>query len=501
VQYAIHVMGGTDREDRNSMTANVKRTPSEEEWLAVTAFLNRNRYRLGVRAADGYPAGLRVAGTPLLAPPAWRLAAPVPLDAVRLEFQPDTPPPDVPDLAAMAPYLLPERTDGSRYGRYTDVVAALIPPTVFENRPVYRLTQADLAGKSGPLLAFGRGRFFDGADANGAAGHEYAAAQLGEAGAGCPCRAALGGPAGLSRRCAQVAASALTLRYDKRTGTATFPLHYRAPGKVSHAGGLYQVIPVGVFQPSGEAPWNEANDFSLWRGLLREYAEELLGADEDHGSEQAPIDYRNWPLAKSMTDGVADGTVRAWCLGLGADPLTFALDLLVVVVIDAPLYDGLFGDMVDGNAEGRIIEPRPFDVPSLTELLAGTPLQAAAAGLLSLALTHRGTLLGARLPAALAPLFQVRPLGTRPAESLRRSYLEGCSGSVFRSVRASAMAGCCGASGTSPIPTRSCLLYQVSHSAGCALITASAAAAQRSNATVVSPSIGTGGEISTTWWR
>ena len=33
--------------------------------------------------------------------------------------------------------------------------------------------------------------------------------------------------------------------------------HYRQPGRVSHAGGLYQVIPVGVFQPSGEAPWNE----------------------------------------------------------------------------------------------------------------------------------------------------------------------------------------------------------------------------------------------------
>ena len=108
-----------------------------------------------------------------------------------------------------------------------------------------------------------------------------------------------------------MATSALTLRHDRRTGTATFPLHYRHPGQVSHAGGLYQVIPVGVFQPSGEAPWNEANDFSLWRGLLREYAEELLGADEDHGSERAPIDYAAWPLAKAMTDGLADGRIAS----------------------------------------------------------------------------------------------------------------------------------------------------------------------------------------------
>jgi hypothetical protein len=64
------------------------------------------------------------------------------------------------------------------------------------------------------------------------------------------------------------------------------------------------------------------------------------------------------------------------------------------VVIDAPLYDDLFGAAVDANAEGRVLRPRPFDAPSVTELLAGTPLQAAAAALLTLALAHRDTLLG-----------------------------------------------------------------------------------------------------------
>jgi hypothetical protein len=383
------------------------RTPSEAGWLRVNAYYQRDRYELAVRAASDYPPELLVAGTPLLAPPAWRLAVPVPLDTVRLEFRPDAPGPDVPGLAALAPHALPERADGTRYRRYSDVVAELAAPSVFENRPTYRLIEADLAGAEGPRLVFGRGRFFDSVDAGGAAGHEYAAARLGEvsgeisdavSGAGaaarCPYRAALGGPTGLARRAAPLAVSALTLRHDRQTGTATFPLHYREPGKVSHAAGLYQVIPVGVFQPSGEAPWNEANDFSLWRGLLREYAEELLGAGEDHGSELAPIDYAAWPLAKAMTGGLADGCVRAWCLGLGADPLTFALDLLAVVVIDAPLYDELFGDAVDQNAEGRVTAPRPFDAPSVTGLLRDAPLQAAAAALLTLALAHRGIIVG-----------------------------------------------------------------------------------------------------------
>jgi hypothetical protein len=395
VQPAINWYPQTDQKSlrKGSMT---DRTPSEELWLRVTGALNRDRYDLAVRAAAGYPPELRLAGSPLLAPPAWRLPGPVKLDSVRLEFRQDAPCPDVPDVAALAGYALPERADGTRYHCYSDVVAALAAPAVFENRPVYRLIEANLAGadaEAGPRLAFSRGRFFDGIDDSGPAGLEFAAARCGVAPGNLPYRAALGGPACLARRSGTMATSALTLRYDRVAGTATFPLHYRHPGKVSHAGGLYQVIPVGVFQPSGEARWNEDNDFSLWRGLLREYAEELLGADEDHGSEHAPIDYAAWPLAKAMTDALADGRVQAWCLGLGADPLTFALDLLAVVVIDAPLYDDLFGGLVDANAEGRVIKPRPFDEPSVTELIAGTPLQAAAAALLTLALTRRDTLL------------------------------------------------------------------------------------------------------------
>jgi hypothetical protein len=372
------------------------RTPSEELWLRTAAALSRDRFALATQAAGDYPDELRVAGTPLLAPPAWRLPAPVPLDRVRLEFRPGAPPPDVPELGALAPHLLPERPDGTRYHRYSDAVGRLARPSVFENRPLYRLIDADLAGQGGPRLACGRGRYFDAIDAGGAAGHEYAIARAaGPAdAAGIPYRAALGGPFGLGRRCASLAVSALTLRHDRAAGTATFPLHYRQPGRVGHAGRLYQVLPVGVFQPSGAAPWNEANDFSLWRGLLREYAEEFLGADEDHGSETGPIDYAAWPLSRALDDGLADGRVRAWCLGLGADPLTFAVDLLAAVVVDAPLFDQLFGGLVDANAEGRVIKARPFTASSVGELLAGAPLQAAAAGLLSLALGQRKLLLG-----------------------------------------------------------------------------------------------------------
>jgi len=95
-----------------------------------------------------------------------------------------------------------------------------------------------------------------------------------------------------------------------------------------------------------------------------------------------------------MTDARNDGRIRAYCLGLGADPLTFAVDLLTVVVIDAPLYDDLFGDLVSGNAEGTVLKRCPFDEPTVTELTARHPFQAAGAALLGLAVRHASVLLG-----------------------------------------------------------------------------------------------------------
>jgi hypothetical protein len=374
-----------------SHAVSAGRTASEEQWVRVSDYLTGNRFSLAVEAAREYPDAARLAGTPLLSAPAWRLPKPIPLERIRLEFRPQTQLPVLPDVASVAPFALPTRADGSRYRRYCDVIESLAPPAVFENRPIYRLVSADLTGED-PRLAFARGRFFEGINVGGPAAFEYAAAALGITGRRAY-REAFGDPTNLNVRSSAMATSALTLRYDRAAGTATFPMHYRDPALVGHAGGLYQVIPVGIFQPSGEAAWNEANDFDLWRGLLREYAEELLGASEEYGSEDAPIDYAAWPLARAMTDGLATGGIRAYCLGLGTDPLTFAMDLLAVVVIDAPLYDELFGALVADNAEGRVIAPRPFDEAAIKELTTNAPLQAAAAALLTLAHQHRDALL------------------------------------------------------------------------------------------------------------
>jgi hypothetical protein len=329
-------------------------TDSQREWLQVRDYLQQHRYELCQAAAEEYPDAPRVAGTALLTRPEWLPAEPIPFDLIELEFAPDSPFTGLHGSHPATASVCPERFDGSRYPNYSAAMADLAAPRVFENRSTYRLVDADISGPRGRLV-FGRGTYFNSIDLGEAAAHEYAAAP--PADRVMPLRAAIGNPCDPARRPTNVAVSALTVRHDRSTGHATFLLHWRDPAKVGHAGGLFMVVPVGIFQACNDHPHNEGNDFSLWRCLIREYAEELLGAAEDYRNNQP--DYDTWPFAARMTDALHSGLINAHVLGLGVDPLTFATDLLTLVVFDAQFFDELFAGMVDTNAEGRLVSSTP----------------------------------------------------------------------------------------------------------------------------------------------
>lgn len=339
-------------------------SPDEREWLDVREYLQRNRYELGVEAAGEYEN--RAFGTPLLTRPDWLPETPIDLAGIRLTRKSGGS-----DVATSRAY---GATLPTGYDNYSDIFGRLAAPRVFDNRPTYRLTDARLT-ESGGELAFSDGHYFDSLNTGEAAAHAYAARKLGRDGGSI--RETIGDPCDPARRPVNLAVSALTLR-----GDAEFFLHWRDPAKVGHAGGLYQVVPSGVFQASAGA---EA-DFSLTRFLTREYAEELGGRDEEHGSE---FDYDNWPLA----DMVADGRARAWCLGLGVDPLTFATDLLAVVVFEPDAFDTLFGRVVTDNDEGRVLAGRPFTEAEIRRFVEHEPMQAAGAAILAGAWQHRQRLL------------------------------------------------------------------------------------------------------------
>ena len=303
------------------------------EWLRQRDDYVRRRYELGLEAYDRYPPG---PVPPLLTRPEWLPDGPVPLGEIELAYEPDAAPPVVTGGQAPLP-------DG--YARYSAAMDRLALPGRLRNLETYRLLAADLRERR---MVFGPGHYFDGLDVGEAAAHELAIG-------GAALRDAVGDPTELRRRPANLAICALTLRVGDDVTTV---LHRRDAAKVAHAGGMLMVLPTGVFQPAGVAgpAVRSAGDFDVWRLLVREYSEELLGQDEREG----PIDYAAWPFAAAMTAARDEGRIRPYVLGLGVDPLTFAADLLVAVAFDAGTYDELFAGAVTANAEGTVLGPMPF---------------------------------------------------------------------------------------------------------------------------------------------
>lgn len=379
---------------------------SQEQWRAVRRFLNTRRHELSQTAQHLYPASMRVAGTPMLARPGWLPARPVPLEQVALSWQDTAPEMETAGLGGLVlPGARALRDDGSPFRSYADALGTLSRPGIFEDRFCYRLVDAPaLPGGTG--FRFGPGRYFDMVNTCEAAAHEYAAAfsstgtppALDE----LPLRSLIGDPADLLRRPVMTATCTLVLRADRDRGEAAMLLHWRDPARVASGGGLYQLAPVGMFQPSHDAGWNQANDFDLWRAITRELSEELLGGSEDYHSDVAPIDYDRWPLYAELARARDAGTLRVYWLGLGIDALSLASDMLTVAVFDAGLFDAVFAGLVAANDEGHLVSGDAdgaaagvaFSEKSIERFTVTEPMQASGAALLRTAWAHRSILLG-----------------------------------------------------------------------------------------------------------
>ena len=132
----------------------------------------------------------------------------------------------------------------------------------------------------------------------------------------------------------------------------------------------------------------EAEDFDLWKCVVREYSEEFLGNPELYGEAFA---YDTWPFYQRMEQARADGLLRPFVLGLGIDPLSFAADVLAVSVFEAETFDAILGGLVEENEEGRVVGAAgiPFHADQVTRYVRDEPMQAAGAAALELAWRHR----------------------------------------------------------------------------------------------------------------
>ncbi|KOV80886.1 hypothetical protein ADL03_31230 [Nocardia sp. NRRL S-836] len=382
---------------------------SQSDWKRGRRYLNRHRGELARLAKKLYSPEFH-AGDDMtfLARPEWTPERPIPLADIELRWVEHRVPIEVTGGEPEAAGVLPLRAPGRRFERYTSAIRYLDRPSLFENRASYRLLGANL--KAGAArLDFGLGTYFDKLDASEAAAHELAeVVRRGPADetpewSKLPLRALIGDPFDLNRRAVMPAIETLTLRRQRDTGRATFLLHWRDPAKVATAAGIYGLIPAGEFQPSSVAAWDTRNDFDLWRNMVREYSEELLGEPERDGSQGEPIDYAQWSFYRALEKARAEERVSVHCLGIGLDTLTLAATLLTVVVIDDDVFDDVFGQTVRINAEGALVtaiestsvsEGVPFTEETIRRMLASEPMASPGACILARSWKFRRDLLG-----------------------------------------------------------------------------------------------------------
>ncbi len=377
---------------------------SRLRWRHERRWLNQHRGELAKLVVQLYPAEHRVPRAALLAHPGWLAAEPVELGslALRLDEAPQTAEVDGSQPASEA--TRPLRTAGLRFQRYTSALKHLSPPALFESRPSYRLLDVSLATRR---LTFGLAAYFAKIDVCEALALEVAAVCLAEGlprpdqlRGRLPFRELLGDPFDPHRRAIVPAIATLTIRLRRYPAAPSFLLHWRDPAKVAIGGGTYGVIPTGEFQPSTVALWDRRNDFDLWRNMVREYSEELLGAPEHDGTRTKPIDYDQWPLFQQLQAARAEGSLNAFVLGLGVDALTLSTNVLTVVVIDDDVFAEVFEQAVRFNEEGEIVtvsggtptEGVPFTETAVRRMLESEPMCATAAGCLALAWRHRNAL-------------------------------------------------------------------------------------------------------------
>src|ERR1022692_1511149 len=243
---------------------------SQDGWRSARRYLNHHRSDLAQAASRLYPPEVQVKGTPLIAAPSWLPADPVDLAAIDMAWVPGSRQPRVtggePETEAVRPLRMP----GKQFERYPSAIRYLDAPSLFENRPSYRLHGLAWAGGTG-AMRFGLATYFDKLDISEAVGHELAAAWMRSTDGkvtprDLPFRSLIGDPFDFDRRVVLPAITTLTLR-RRSNGTASFLLHWRDPAKVATAAGLYDVIPAGEFQPSSIAPHDLINDFDIWRKM------------------------------------------------------------------------------------------------------------------------------------------------------------------------------------------------------------------------------------------
>lgn len=120
--------------------------------------------------------------------------------------------------------LLPLRTRLQTFPSYSSAIRYLSPPSLFENRPCYRLLSVSLSGHAQAHLRFGQSCYFDKIDVSEELGHELSSATINSTPSWpeLPFRSLVSDPFDLVLRTVNTSITTLTIRHEPASGEARF---------------------------------------------------------------------------------------------------------------------------------------------------------------------------------------------------------------------------------------------------------------------------------------
>lgn len=215
-------------------------------------------------------------------------------------------------------------------------------------------------GPDGLRLTCGQGHYFDYHDTCEILGIELAAwmranpgRSPGNDGTDLPLRHRVDDIFNLRNRCAVLGVSTLLIAVDHRR-KGRFFFHKRDRKVVAVNPGAISVVPSGTFQPFVSNFVSYPEDFSITATVLREFAEELLGAAEfnEAGMHAGPLENKA-PLLRHFTKQLKNGTAEIHFLGVGIDPVTTVPEVMTVMTFREDLLEKKVMKEFKDNFEGR----------------------------------------------------------------------------------------------------------------------------------------------------
>ncbi len=126
---------------------------NQASWREVRRYLIESGTRIAGQVANLYDHRWQVAGVPALAPSTWLPTSPVPLDRIKMRWDPEPTQPTITGAEAEAATTLPLRAPGHAFAQYTSAIRYVSRPLCSRIRHSYRMTEVDWSDDGGEMCS------------------------------------------------------------------------------------------------------------------------------------------------------------------------------------------------------------------------------------------------------------------------------------------------------------------------------------------------------------